>query len=84
MAAGGSEAPGPHPEPSGNDIGRALLRLPEERDLPGCPTRWCFQGSLWYLWCFPRCVISSHSEELLSRVFGGCLHSLFLIPPEKL
>lgn len=36
VAAGGSESPGPHPEPSGNRTGRPLLRLPEGRDvLPG-------------------------------------------------
>lgn len=29
VAAGGSESPGPHPEPSGNRTGRPLLRLPE-------------------------------------------------------
>lgn len=38
MAAGGSESPGPHPEPPGNHIGRPLLRLPKGREghvLPG-------------------------------------------------
>lgn len=38
MAAGGSESPGPHPEPSGNYSGRPFLRLPEGREvnvLPG-------------------------------------------------
>lgn len=38
MAAGGSESPGPHPEPSGKDAGRPLLGLPEGREvnvLPG-------------------------------------------------
>lgn len=36
VASGGSESPGPHPEPSGNHTGRPLFRLPEGRDvLPG-------------------------------------------------
>jgi len=84
VAAGGSESPGPYPEPSGNRTGRPLLRLPEGREVDDLPGHPCSQGGLGYLLCFPRCVISSHREELLSSAFGGGLHSLFLIPPGKL
>lgn len=37
VAAGGSESPGPHPEPSGNRTGRPLLRLPEGREVDVLP-----------------------------------------------
>lgn len=50
MAAGGSESPGPHPEPSGKDTGRPLLRLPEGREvnvLPGLVSKeaWGVSGA---------------------------------------
>lgn len=37
MAAGGSESPGPHPEPSGNCTGSPLLRLPGGREVDALP-----------------------------------------------
>lgn len=37
MAAGGSESPGRHPEPSGKDTSGPLLRLPEGREVDVLP-----------------------------------------------
>lgn len=47
MAAGGSESPGPHPEPSGKGTGRPLLRLPQGREvnvLPGFVSKEAWSG----------------------------------------
>lgn len=37
IAAGGSESPGPHSEPSGKDTGRPQFRLPEGREVDVLP-----------------------------------------------